>query len=479
MSEQLFSLIHVGPQGGFKSSRKHSTSLENLETIVKDISVANRKRLIIYFHGGLVDEKSGIESAIKVNQELKHQDHYIISFIWETGLGDTLKDNLTDIFKSKQGKRLLKWVIRAVTKKLAFGTLKGGSGQGVSIEDIEKELENLKPFADFDTKGTVNTRSAKVNIASEADKEELEQDLREEIEDYYFNKNENEDEWFDGAPSNVSTDLTKEESDTKNKGFGFYGVAKAVVKVAWRVLKRYRANRDHGLHATVVEEICRAYYISNAGQWVWGQMKEKGQQMWQEGNVGGEFIKLLKNLVPNQKVDLIGHSAGAICISHFLDVNNADLNTIEIDNLFLLAPAARSELFFQKIVKPQQGGQNRFNNFRMFTMNDELERDDSLVKLIPQLYPSSLLYFISGVLEEESDAPLSGLIRHQKHSVVYTNPMFDSIDKFLQIDGRLVTSKSSTDASPGFRTSAITHGAFDDDDLTLSSIKHCLLEGQL
>ncbi|WP_444994780.1 hypothetical protein [Aliikangiella sp. IMCC44359] len=479
MSEDKFSLIHVGPNGTFSPSGKYSTSKQDLEDIIKNISKQNKKRLVCYFHGGLVSEKSGVESAIKVNKEIKHNDHYVVSFIWETGLIETLTDNLDDIFSSKQGKRLLKWVIRAVTKKLAFGTLKGASGSGVSIEDIEKEMNNAKPFDEFDQKSQVGTRSAALNLDSEADKEDLEQEMREEIEDYYFRKNDDELSWFSEKPSKVNSGLTKEYSDTQSRGVGFLGIAKAVVKIAWKVLKRYRKKSEHGLHATVIEEICRAYYISETGQWVWGQMKEKAEQMWQDGKVGAEFLRLLAEHAPNQTVDLIGHSAGSICISHLLNKNQQIPTPINIDHLFLLAPAARNDLFHQQIISPELAGEKRFNQFRMFTMKDSFERDDNLVKLIPGLYPSSLLYFISGVLETKADSPICGMTRHQKQTSVYSEPMFKDIENFLSSAGRLVTSKSPDNALSGFQTQAISHGAFDDDDPTLHSIRHCLTEGGL
>lgn len=479
MSDPAFSLIHVGPNGGFKQSGDFSTSAEQLSAIVDEISNADKKRLIIYFHGGLVNEKSGMESAKKVNLELKHEDHYIVSFIWETGLIETLKDNLDDIFTSRQGKRLLKWAIRAVTKKLAFGTLKGGSGQGVSLDDIEKELQSSKPFQEFDKKNQVKTRSAAVSIDSESDLEDFELEMREEIEDFYFQKKQSEDDWFTDSPRKVKSQFQERVSNTTQKGIGFLGVAKAVVKIAWQVLKRYQKDRDHGLHATVVEEICRLYYVSDAGQWVWGEMKEKGQQMWQTGNVGGEFLRLLREKAAHQTLDLIGHSAGSICISHLLASNQQASNKLNIEHLFLLAPAARCDLFAKEIVQPALDGEHRFDKFRMFTMNDNTERDDNLVKFIPQLYPSSLLYFISGVLEAESDSPICGLIRHQKHSKVYNDGLFVSIETFLKPEGRLVTSRSPENAKDGFKTQAISHGSFDDDDQTLHSIKYCLLKGML
>src|SRR5206468_2726979 len=51
---------------------------------------------------------------------------------------------------------------------------------------------------------------------------------------------------------------------------------------------------------------------------------------------------------------------------------------------------------------------DRVSSLRVFGMGDDLERKDAIAGVI---YPSSLLYFVSGVLEDESDKPLAGMAR--------------------------------------------------------------------
>ncbi|TQF71336.1 hypothetical protein [Pseudoalteromonas luteoviolacea] len=477
MSTSYFSQIHVGPDGTFTPSGDHSTSRAELKKIVTEIAASNKKRLVIYCHGGLVPESSGMASAVTVNKNIRHEDHYVVSFIWETGFLEVLRDNLKDIFSSKQGARLLKWAIRAITKRLAFGTLKGGAGSGIAIQDIEEELKKAHPFKEFDSIATSFTKTKSTALDLEEDLSNFELDIQHEIEQYEFENNETEDEWYEGAPSKVRTNLSKEGLHGNQKGLGYLRVASAVVKLAWAVIKRYRNGTDHGLHATVVEEICRQYYISDAGQWVWGQMKNKAQEMWETDKVGGEFIHLLNELAPDQEVHLIGHSAGSICISHLLNKNEQLSKKLNIVNLFLLAPAARMDLFDEAIVNPSTSQHSRFKGFRMFTMTDEFEQEDTLVKAIPMLYPSSLLYFISGVLEAETASPVSGLVRHQAHSDAYNDPVFRRVEEFLSVNQRLVTSPTDDDAPEGCRSTAVSHGAFDDNSCTLSSIKYCLLNG--
>ena len=48
-----------------------------------------------------------------------------------------------------------------------------------------------------------------------------------------------------------------------------------------------------------------------------------------------------------------------------------------------------------------------FKKFRMFTMTDELEKEDDC----KAIYPASLLYLISGILEDRDDTPIAGMMR--------------------------------------------------------------------
>jgi hypothetical protein len=48
-------------------------------------------------------------------------------------------------------------------------------------------------------------------------------------------------------------------------------------------------------------------------------------------------------------------------------------------------------------------------NLRIFGMRDHIERKDAIASVI---YPASLLYFVSGVLEDDRDEPLVGMERY-------------------------------------------------------------------
>jgi hypothetical protein len=137
-------------------------------------------------------------------------------------------------------------------------------------------------------------------------------------------------------------------------------------------------------------------------------------------------------------------------------------------NILFLAPGCSSKLFHEEVVsKPE-----RFEDFRMFTMDDNLETKDHLVPLV---YTRSLLYFVSGALEKEVDSPLAGLDRHARGESPYDDDVLSAVHDFLHEPGRHRLVLSATlNAGPGLNSAAATHGGFDDDPVTLDSLFHII-----
>ena len=112
-------------------------------------------------------------------------------------------------------------------------------------------------------------------------------------------------------------------------------------------------------------------------------------------------------------------------------------------------------------------------------MTDDAERADRLVGAV---YPRSLLYLVSGLLERDRGAsavaPVLGLSRYLAaqglerllSSELATIARLDVVRKYSGKPGRIVLSPTALDALEGARSSAISHGAFDDDDLVRGSL---------
>ena len=110
----------------------------------------------------------------------------------------------------------------------------------------------------------------------------------------------------------------------------------------------------------------------------------------------------------------------------------------------------------------------RFRRFRMYTMLDEFEKADWVVKLI---YPRSLLYMVSGLFEAEVDTPILGMQRFLLDEEPFSdNEQLSTIRAYLAQDERVCYSKSKDGALDGFRSLSDRHGDFDNDEPTLKSI---------
>ncbi|NKL66598.1 hypothetical protein [Rhizobium leguminosarum] len=111
----------------------------------------------------------------------------------------------------------------------------------------------------------------------------------------------------------------------------------------------------------------------------------------------------------------------------------------------------------------------RFENFRVFTMTDANEQADQLV---PKFYNRSLLYFISGVLEDEPDAPIAGMQRFWSGKTPFIDDyLLDSTTWLSEKAARRTVLSINAEGDDGFLSSAVHHGDFDDDLLTQASLR--------
>jgi len=467
--------VNVGPHGTFKPSGKLHTTPADIDKIFAHIEQNQIPKLAIHFHGGLIKEEDGIDIAKKMNDLYQQAGSHPVSFIWETGPFETIRNNLTSIHKTKLAKKLLKYVIRQAAKRLGGGIGNKGPGEAMTLAEIEAELAKESCFDEFNEgarRGAAKLDEAALDEMTPEIETELEEDLAADEElSALLEKEAPETELLDQA-------FVKEVETEGAKGIATYvTTAKALAMVTLRVLKRYIDERDHDIYPTVVEELLRELYAADLGKWVWDGMKSVAKDMWEpnagpigeKSHAGTYFLEKLaawqkKN--PNFTVDIVGHSAGAIAICHMLAAAAARHPDFRARNILFLAPGCTMNLFHDQVVtKPE-----RYQAFRMFAMYDLYEKEDHL---LGQLYTRSLLYFVSGVLEDEADKPLTGLERHMSGQAPYADKELVAVREFLYEPGqsRLVLSKTKTDAPPGLQSEATQHGIFDDEEKTRNSLK--------
>jgi hypothetical protein len=489
--------VNVGPLGTFNPSGNaaYNTTPEDIDVIFETLEIQKKTHLLLYFHGGLVSAENGIKTAeyvtptiLSENDPVNTVDNSIhpVSFIWETDLLSIIKANFSQVSDTDFFKKLLEKIVKVAGEKLGIDVESNGGSRGISTfsyEEIKEELEKDAPFEKY----KIDEGSRSSNITTYNDRflqDEIEASIEIEFSiDPDFNAN-----LFEQL-SSAEYQLIKKENTANILSPGSRGILslakliKAAVTVIFKIIKRHVNKRDHGFYPTIIEEILREIYIADVGTWAWGEMKNKAEQMWLPDNdnvtgldchAGFYFLVKLKEFASrnnNITVDLVGHSAGSIAICYFMrEFVKMNIN-VQLRHLFFLAPACRSDLFRDMIIK----NKDKFKHFRMFTMSDENEIKD---RCIPGLYTRSLLYMISGILEkDEFDAYILGMQRFQLNATPFENDhLLNEIIDFMKLEkNRIIYAATDEAALEGFRCKSLQHGGFATDAVeTIKSIAFTL-----
>jgi hypothetical protein len=439
--------INLGPEGTFRSSGRVSTSPEDVDAIVAHLRTRTPAKLAIHFHGGLNDESAGIEIANKMGELFTDAGCHPVSFVWETGVIETLQANPGRIHKTKLFKKLLTYGLRWGAAKLGLDIGGRGPGAPIPAAEVAARIEAGETFDDLDA----ITGARGGEVLSDAALKNLEDELTTELETD-FESDLEMPTVLDEAPAEG---LRLETSFERARGVSLAAAARFIAGIVVGVVRRHMLNRDHGLYTTVVEEILRRVYLAELGEF------------------GGRyFLEALAALQQSRReltIDLVGHSAGSIAVCGMLDAAAALPVAPHFRNVVFLAPAARIDRF-------ERGVMNRaalFDDFRMFTMTDDLEKQD---QLFPPIYVRSLLYLVSGCFEAEADAEICGMQRFFGVNPPFASPHGTRLGGFLRRpgQGRLVLSTTDAAAPSGFRSQSTKHGAFDDDASTRDSIRSIL-----
>ncbi|MDB5656216.1 MAG: hypothetical protein JWQ94_3829 [Tardiphaga sp.] len=221
------------------------------------------------------------------------------------------------------------------------------------------------------------------------------------------------------------------------------------------------------------------------GAYAWRNMKQDGRmafdlQARKDGYDGGEvgLAPLFDGIsqgrqtakgagaVRRPKLHLVGHSAGAVVIGYLLSaLSRFNLKNIELGGIHLMAPACTVP-FFTEHYSPYLTGNKLTDKVYLYNLRDAAETADTVESSIPltPYYSHSLLYLVSRAFEDRlagagansDDMPLAGMEKFVKG--MPTGPK-------LQIDY----------ATPGGTTTSTSHGGFDNDVATLSSIMSRIL----
>lgn len=152
-------------------------------------------------------------------------------------------------------------------------------------------------------------------------------------------------------------------------------------------------------------------WLARPGTVIWGEMKQNAEAM-SELAINGEeeaaMIQLYRHFKSHVasgdvRLHLVGHSAGAIVASHF--VNRLTADDGELESLSLMAPAVTLKTF-KELVVPHLG--SRVKRYQQFHLSDRAEEDDPTCGP----YRRSLLYLVSESFEGGTTTPLLGMDRY-------------------------------------------------------------------
>ncbi|MBT3714644.1 MAG: hypothetical protein HOG15_14955 [Anaerolineae bacterium] len=466
--------------------------------------------LLLHMHGGLVAKTAAEKTAGLLVDKYLEAGAYPVFFVWESFATETIVNNASEIiqedlkkiFDEKFFKRLLLKVAQFMLAKVGVeGGDRGERLELTSEHEIQRQIDALAVGEDILSLGLYEQLSLEeLSTQQEAQfRESLEDDMVFTMEAAAIGnsirpKDEIEEEveisrggFVPGSTQTLmSPDLLEEirEDSPRKEERGTVSVVKLLnysVQILAKVVKRFLEKRDHGLYTTIIEEILREFYVAAAGKFLWDHMKKDTADSFQDNAEvfgGSAFLDELGKMWESgdhPRLVLVGHSAGTVYISHLLKYADERLpNEIRFDLVFL-ASAVTCELF----AKTVQDHGHRINEIRQFGMSDALEKADHLVPVIP-VYSYSLLYLISGILEDKSDKPLVGMQRYHEIKEPFlpgSVPDVDIIRKFFT-ESKNRTVWSESDLGPGLNTTGKKHGAFDDEDApTLESIQHIIKEG--
>lgn len=471
-------VIHTGRDGLLAG-----TSAAEVAEIAR--AAAASERVVIHVHGGLVGTDRGMAIAARLTPEYQRAGAYPVFFVWSSGLLETITGNLREILLEDLGRRLLRWLLRYTVGMLS-DRAGGRAGTELTLPyEMEVNAELRARDSGHEPYAGLRAR-ADLPPVGPSEREQFEQavgtddELAAELAAVLAGRHDSGGTRSATAARPVRTLMSPDvlaEIDPGG-GAGERGLvstallAKKAAAVFGAVVARFRAGTDHGVYPTVVEELLREFYLANCGAAVWAAMKRDTADTFiadGKDRGGALFLRELRAATGRPELSVVGHSTGAVFIDHLLDALAAGEGDLRLRNVVMLAPACTFDHLAGALRHEQL-----VDRFRLFTMDDASECKDHLV---PGLYPRSLLYLVSGVLERDAGGasavvPVAGLQRYHTGERFAAIASVRTVRDYLGKEpDRLVWSPSPPDALAGLRARASSHGGFDDDPDVLDSIR--------
>ena len=204
----------------------------------------------------------------------------------------------------------------------------------------------------------------------------------------------------------------------------------------------------------------------------WDEMKENAVRATTSTDGGVRHVlKQLAKLAaktPDLEIHVGGHSAGGIFMAPLVQLLTAKGKItsgplkgstgfgLPIASCTLWAPGITVENFNLTYLPVLQSDQ--IERFALYTLTDEAERNDNVGKI----YNKSLLYLVGNALEDVVGKPLLGLARDIERDKQLAG-IFNKTSRVW------IQAPTEEDVPPKMSSNATSHGAFDDDPVTVKS----------
>jgi len=495
------------------------TSKDDLDNLFKTLATdAHRDSIVLHFHGGLVNAASATQTAENLIQRYQGINTYQVFFIWETGVTDVIQQEggvlgfietqLGQVGKEEIFQQLLLRVLqfaRAKVDSVNAGELRSIDG-GMDLPDeagvwqeIHAPKDGREPFSDVHPALPDHEQLQDVekqqfyNTLAHDPNPTLQNEVQKIANGYRLTKQANGStpggatRGIEGGDPKAATStlispsvleqMDQQSNEATARGIGapaFDFVIGQAIEVLSHVVERFSQKTDHGLYPTVVEEILRAFYLSNIGKNVWDHIKQGVADAFNQSDRGGlVFLQDLNAYYQSDHhphITLVGHSAGSIYICEFLQYADKLLPPEVTFDVVLLAPACTYKLFADTL----QACKDRIASIRIFAMNDQLEQADVIV---PGVYSRSLLYLVSGLFEDAPDIPILGMQRFFSTEAPFNKwPEIPLTFAYLSVSQHNNV-WSLIDGGDGLSSHANKHGDFYREDVTLTSLGYILTNG--
>lgn len=477
--------------------RLHGTTPAELDAILA--RVRQSREVVVHLHGGLVDESRGLKIANRLTNTYLEAGADPVFIVWRSGLLEILEKNISEIAREQLFSSLLSRIVQfSVGKFRQTPGQRGGLSVPTDMQvdaELNKRRSAEEPYADIRVPSDLADVTEEEAMAVE-DAVSSDDVLTASLTEVLAGRHPERTETTRGvtlrrevsSKSLIDPDAL-EEIDAGSAVPGQRGListamlAKKAAGVFVKVIGRFRSETDHGLYTTVVEELLREFYLANAGGSIWSAIKgETASAFAAEDRVGCRLLSGLvaPGAIPYPRITLVGHSTGAVYIDNLLAEVARGISggyrpwpqTARF-RVALLAPANTYSAFAPTLSIADKV----VDELRVFTMTDSAERSD---KLVGPIYPRSLLFFVSGVLERDRSGasivvPITGLSR-------YLGPRYDEVAELqgprLFLRDRIVLSPTNSNAPVDRRATALHHGDFDDDECVLTSLQAMIRQGR-